>query len=85
MSVLLGHSNDLCACDRVYECCFLVPVRRAGGTVQRVQEGQLLPDPMAPSTSLPAFISGEEESRQKFAEGGACFEKLLSARGNCTA
>lgn len=42
---------------------------RSGGEVQRVQEGQLLPDPVAPPTGLPAVVGAEEEGRQEPAEG----------------
>lgn len=55
-------------------------VCRAGREVQRVQEGQLLPDPVAPSTSLPAHISAEKEGRQEPAEGEG--SSLKMQRGN---
>lgn len=51
-------------------------VCHVGGEVQRVQEGQLLPDPVAPPTGLPAFVSAEKEGRQEPAEGEkACLDK----------
>lgn len=40
-----------------------------GGEVPRIQERQLLPNPVAPSTSISAQVSREEKNRQELAKG----------------